>query len=322
MMIARGVLTVLVGAAIACGAVAQTAQQKVVRIVNPFAAGGNTDLVTRALIERLTPILKQQFIIENRPGAMTNIASEYVIKSPPDGATLLMGGASNAINMSLFASPPYDTLRDFEPLILCFKGANVLAVHPSLPVRHLKELIALAKANPGKYSYASPGYGTMPHIAMTWLFQLLNGADITHVPFQGAAPAVQSVLGGQTPVFHMVLPVVAPHFKSGALRPLALTDTKRSPMLPDVPTIGEAGYPGHELGFWMGVYATVGTPQPVLDALHTAVARIMAQPDVKDRFTAIGFTPASSTSDQLAAHMKAETEKWSKVVRDANIKIE
>jgi tripartite-type tricarboxylate transporter receptor subunit TctC len=195
-------------------------------------------------------------------------------------------------------------------------------VHPSVPAKDLKELIAVVKANPGKYSYASPGYGTMPHIAMTWLFQLLNGADITHVPFQGAAPAVPSVLGGQTPVFHMVLPVVLPHFKSGALRPLALTDTKRSPMLPDVPTIGEAGYPGHELGFWMGVYATAGTPKPVLDVLQAQVTRIMAQPDVKDRFIAIGFTPASSTSDQLAAHMKTETEKWSKVARDAKIKID
>ena len=148
----------------ACGAGAQTPQPKVVRIVNPFAAGGNTDLVTRALIDRLTPILKQQFIIENRPGAMTNIASEYVIKAPPDGATLLMGGASNAINMSLFANPPYDTLRDFEPVILCFKGANVLAVHPSLPARNLKELIALARAQPGKLNYATSGLGSSNHI--------------------------------------------------------------------------------------------------------------------------------------------------------------
>src|SRR5215813_5968924 len=151
---ARFILAVLISFAFSCGAAAQ-APSKVVRIVNPFSAGGNTDLVTRALIDRLAPVLKQQFIIENRPGAMTNIASEYMIKSPPDGATLLMGGASNAINMSLFANPPYDTLRDFEPVILCFKGANVLAVHPSLPARNLKELIALARAQPGKLNYAS-----------------------------------------------------------------------------------------------------------------------------------------------------------------------
>ncbi len=156
----------------------------------------------------------------------------------------------------------------------------------------------------------------------TWLFQLENGIDLTHVPFQGAAPAIQSVLSGQTPVFHMVLPVVAPHIKAGTIRALAVTDTKRSPLLPDVPTIGEAGYPGHELGFWMGVYAGAGTPKAVLDVLQAQVARIIALPDVKERIATMGFTPATSTSEQLTAHMKAETDKWSKIIRDANIKIE
>ena len=191
-----------------------------------------------------------------------------------------------------------------------------------MPVKDVKELIALLKANPGKYSYASPGFGTTPHLACEWLFRLENGIEITHVPFQGAAPAVQSALSGQTPVFHNVLPAVAPHIKAGTLRALAVAATKRTPQFPDLPTIGEAGFPGHEVGFWMAVFATAGTPQPVVDLLNSQITRIMNLPDVKGRFATIGFDPTLSTPAELSAHMKAETDKWSKVVREANIKIE
>jgi tripartite-type tricarboxylate transporter receptor subunit TctC len=198
----------------------------------------------------------------------------------------------------------------------------MIVVHPSLQVKDLKELVALLKANPGKYSYASPGYGTTPHLACVWLFNLENGIDVTHVPFQGAAPAVQSVLAGQTPVFHNVLPAVAPHIRAGTMRALAVASSNRTQYFPDVPTIGEAGYPGHEVGFWMGVFVPVGTPKDLVDVLNKQVARIMTLPDVKERMATIGFDPTVSTSDGLINHMKAETDKWSKVVRQANIKID
>jgi tripartite-type tricarboxylate transporter receptor subunit TctC len=293
-----------------------------VKIVVPYAPGGPNDIMGRLLAQKLSEGLGGNFFVENSAGGGGTIGTGAAANAPGDGHTLLVANQDLIIQPVIRAKVPYDPIKNFVPLSLLLSSPETISVHASVPAKDLKGLIALVKANPGKYSYASPGYGTMPHIAMTWLFQLKHGADITHVPFQGAAPAVQSVLGGQTPVFHMVLPVVAPHFKSGALRPLAVTDTKRSPMLPDVPTIGEAGFPGHELGFWMGVYATAGTPKPVLDMLQAQVVKIMAMPDVKGRFSAIGFTPLSSTPDELAAHMKADTDKWAKVIRDANIKID
>jgi tripartite-type tricarboxylate transporter receptor subunit TctC len=198
----------------------------------------------------------------------------------------------------------------------------MIVVHPSVQAKTIKELIDLLKANPGKYSYASPGFGTTPHLACEWLFKVRYGIDVTHVPFQGAAPAVQSVLGGQTPIFHNVLPAVAPHIRSGAMRPLAIAAEKRSAFFPDVPTMAESGIPGHEVGFWLVVLMAAGTPKSIADTLNAQVAKILDLPDVKDRLQTIGFDPAASTSEAAAAHMRSETEKWTKVVRDANIKIE
>lgn len=322
MTFVRMIAAVLALVSFSLAASAQSYPSKPVKIIVPYAPGGPNDILGRLLAQKLTEGLGGTFIVENQAGGGGTVGTGAAANAAGDGYTLLVANQDLIIQPVIRAKVPYDPVKSFAPLSMLVSAPETISVHPSVPAKDLKELIALVKANPGKYSYASPGYGTMPHIAMTWLFQLLNSADITHVPFQGAAPAVQSVIGGQTPVFHMVLPVVAPHFKSGGLRPLAITDTKRSPMLPDVPTIGEAGYPGHELGFWMGVYATAGTPQPVLDVLQAQVVKIMAQPDVKDRFTAIGFTPTSSTPAQLSEHMKAETEKWSTVIRRANIKIE
>jgi tripartite-type tricarboxylate transporter receptor subunit TctC len=205
---------------------------------------------------------------------------------------------------------------------LVVSAPEMIVVHPSLPAKDMKELIELLKANPGKYSYASPGYGTTPHLACEWLFKLEYGIDVTHVPFQGAAPAVQSTLSGQTPIFRNVLPAVAPHIRQGTMRPLAVAANKRSPFFPDVPTLAEAGIPGHEVGFWLVVLAPAGTPRDTVDVLNRQIARILDLPDVKERLQTIGFDPASSTPDAAAAHMKAETDKWTTVVRDAKIKIE
>jgi tripartite-type tricarboxylate transporter receptor subunit TctC len=288
----------------------------------PYAPGGPNDIVARLLAQKLQEALGGTFVVENLPGGGSTIGTGNAANAPADGHTLLVANQDLIIQPVIRAKVPYDPFNSFTPLSTLVASPETITVHPSVPANSVKELIALLKANPGKYSYASPGYGTMPHIAFTWLLKLENGIDITHVPFQGAAPAVQSVLSGQTPVFHMVLPVVAPHIKAGTIRPLAVTDTKRSPLLPDVPTIGEAGYAGHELGFWMGLYTGAGTPKPVIEVLQAQVARIIALPDVKERIATMGFTPAASTSEQLVAHMKAETEKWAKVIREANIKID
>ena len=314
-------LLALLGAADGA-AQAQNYPSRPVKLVVPYAPGGPNDIIARILAQKLTESLGGTFVVENLPGGGSSIGTGSAANAPGDGYTLLVANQDLIIQPIIRSKVPYDPFNSFTPLSTVVTSPETITVHPSVPANSVKELIALLKANPGKYSYASPGYGTMPHIAVTWLFKLENGIDLTHVPFQGAAPAVQSVLGGQTPVFHMVLPVVAPHIKAGTIRALAVTDTKRSPMLPDVQTIGEAGYPGHELGFWMGVYTGAGTPKAVVDVLQAQVARIVALPDVKERIATMGFTPATSTSEQLSVHMKAETDKWSKIIRDANIKIE
>jgi tripartite-type tricarboxylate transporter receptor subunit TctC len=318
MTIARGILTILMGAAISCGAGAQVPQPKVVRIVNPFAAGGNTDLVTRALIERLTPMLKQQFIIENRPGAMTNIASEYVIKAPPDGATLLMGGASNAINMSLFASPPYDTLRDFEPVILCFKGANVLAVHPSLPARNLRELVALAKAQPGKLNYATSGLGSSNHIGGE-LLRMMAKIDIQHIPYKGNNPALTDTLGGHVHMLFAGVPAVLPHAESGRLRAIGISTLRRSPAMPAVPTFDESGVKGYEATNWFGLLAPAKTPKEAVDRMNRAVDGVIRSPDFRERFVREGLEATGGSPESFGAFLRAEIDKYAKVVKFADI---
>lgn len=310
--------------AVACAqpTAAQNYPSKPVKLVVPYAPGGPNDIIARVLALKMQEALGGSFIVENTPGAGGTIAAGQVANAAPDGATLLVANQDIVVQPILKERVPYDPFKSFAPVSLVVTAPEMIVVHPSLNVGTLKDLIALIKANPGKYSYASPGFGTTPHLASVWLFQLDNKLDVTHVPFQGAAPAVQSTLAGQTPIFHNVLPAVAPHIRAGTMKPLAVAATKRTPFFPDVPAIGEAGFPGHEVGFWLGVYAPAGTPKPVIDVLNQQVARIMALPDVRERMSTIGFDPTLSTPDELTSHMKAETEKWSKVVREANIKIE
>ena len=312
------ILAACIGAFISCNVHAQTSQGKIVRIVNPFAAGGNTDLVTRALIDRLAPLLKQQFIIENRPGAMTNIASEYVIRSSPDGTTLLMGGASNAINMSLLANPPYDTLRDFEPVILCFKGANVLAVHPSLPVRNLKELIARAKAQPGALNYASSGLGSSNHIGGE-LLKLMMKIDIQHVPYKGNNPALTDTIGGHVHMLFAGVPAVLPHIESGRLRAIGISTLKRSPALPAVPTFDESGVKGYEATNWFGLLAPARTPRDVVARLNGAVDSVVRNPEFLERFVKEGLESVGGPPESFAAFLRDEIEKYARVIKAAGI---
>ena len=310
------------GAMTARPADAQSYPARPVKLVVPYAPGGPNDIMARLIAQKLSEALGGQFYVENSPGAGGTIGAGAVAGAPGDGHTLLVANQDVIVQPIIKNKVPYDPFKSFTPVALVVSAPEMIVVHPSLPVKDMKELIELLKANPGKYSYASPGYGTTPHLACEWLFKLEYGIDVTHVPFQGAAPAVQSTLSGQTPIFHNVLPAVAPHIRQGTMRPLAVAANKRSPFFPDVPTLAEAGIPGHEVGFWLVVLAPAGTPRDTVDVLNRQIARILDLPDVKERLRTIGFDPASSTPDAAAAHMKAETDKWTAVVRDAKIKIE
>ena len=303
-------------------AVAQSYPSKPVKLVVPYPAGGANDIIARILAQKLAEGLGGSFFVEDTAGAGGTIGTGQAANAAADGTTILVANQDLIVQPIIKAKVPYDPFKSFTPVSLVVSAPEMIVVHPSLPVKDLKGLIALLKANPGKYSYASPGYGTTPHLACVWLFNLENGIDITHVPFQGAAPAVQSALAGQTPVFHSVLPVVAPHIRAGTLHALAVAARSRTAYFPDVPTIAEAGYPGHEVGFWMGVFVPADTPKDLVNLLNKQVARIMALPDVEERMATIGFDPTLSTSEELADHMRAETNKWLKVVRQANIKID
>jgi tripartite-type tricarboxylate transporter receptor subunit TctC len=297
---------------------AQAQQGKLVRIVNPFAAGGNTDIVTRALLDRLAPLLKQQFIIENRPGAMTNIASEYVVKAPPDGTTLLMGGASNAINMSLLARAPYDTLADFEPVILCYKGANVLAVHPSVPARDLKQLIALAKARPGELTYATSGLGSSNHMTGE-LLNMMARIVLTHIPYKGVNPAIMDTLGGHVHMTFSGGPSLLPHFESGRLRAVAISTLRRSPALPAVPTIDESGVKGFEATNWYGLLAPAKTPKEIVARLNGAVDAVIKAPDFRERFNKEVLETVGGTPEFFSGFLREEIIKYARIIKAAAI---
>ena len=318
MRLKTGMVVACIVATLPASAQAQTFQGKVIRIVNPFVAGGNTDVVTRALIDKLTPILKQPMIIENRPGAMTNIASEYVIRAAPDGTTMLMGGASNAINMSFMAKPPYDTLRDFEPVILCYKGANVLSVHPSLPVKNLKELIALAKAKPGQLTYSTSGLGSSNHMAGE-LLKMMAKIDLQHVPYKGVNPAIIDTIGGHV---HMTFgggPSLLPHLGSGRLRAIAISTLNRSPAMPTVATFDEAGIKGYEATNWYGLLAPAKTPKETIVRLNAAVDGVIKQPEFRERFNKEVLETVGGSPESFGTFLREEIEKYAKVIKAAGI---
>jgi tripartite-type tricarboxylate transporter receptor subunit TctC len=293
-----------------------------VKLVVPYPAGGPNDIIARILAQKLSEAAGSQFYVENVPGAGGTLAAGAVAAAPADGYTLLVANQDLIVQPIIKAKVPYDPFKSFVPIRQVVAAPEMIVVHPSLPANDMRELIALLKANPGRYSYASPGYGTTPHLACEWLFKLTLGLDVTHVPFQGAAPAVQSTLAGHTPIFHNVLPAVAPHVRQGTMRGLAVASAARSPFLPQVPTLAEAGIPGHEVGFWIGIFAAAATPEEIVRLLDGRIARSMDLPDVKERLATLGFDRVDSAPVALAAHMQAQTAIWSKVVRDAGIKIE
>jgi tripartite-type tricarboxylate transporter receptor subunit TctC len=297
----------------------QTYPAKSVRIIVPYAAGGNTDITARAIGAKLGEVFHQQVIVDNRPGGGTNIGSELGARAAPDGYTLFMGGASNAINMTLYAKPPYDTLRDFAPISLCVKGANVLSAHPSLPVKNLRQLIALAKARPGQLNFASSGLGSSNQMAGE-LFKMMAGLNIVHVPYKGNAPALVDTMAGNVEMLFSGVPALLPHIHSGRLRAIAIGSLKRFAALPDVPTFDESGLKGYEATTWFGLMAPIKTPRDIVSRLNSEVDKILKSPDLSARFLNDGLEPIGGSQEDFAKFIRAETEKYAKVIKAAGIK--
>jgi tripartite-type tricarboxylate transporter receptor subunit TctC len=294
---------------------------KPIRIVVPYPPGGFNDTLGRTLAAKFTESWGQPAIVENKPGANTLIGSDFVAKSPADGYTLLIVAFPFAVTPSLIKNMPYDTLRDFAPVVLAAQSPNILVVNPTLPVKSVGELIALARSKPDGLSYASTGNGSSNHISME-LFKSLAGVKIVHIPYKGSAPAVTDLLGGQVPVMFDNAPNVMPHVKAGRLRALGQSGLARSSIAADVPTVAEAGVPGYEVMVWFGLVAPAGTPRDVIAKLNAEVLKILAMPDVRERFLAQGVEPMGSTPEQFGEHIRAQMTKWAKVVTDAGVKAE
>lgn len=302
-------------------ALAQSFASKPIRVVVPFPPGGGTDIVARTVTPKMAEILGQPFIIENRAGAGGNIGTEAAAKSPADGYTLLVASASTAINTTLIPNLPWDLSRDFAPVVLMVVNNHLLAAHPSLPADNVQELLVLARAKPGYITYASYGPGSSAHLTAE-LFKLMAGVDLLHVPYKGAAPAVNDLLGGQVNIMFADVAALLPHIKSGKLKALGIAATKRFEGLPDVRTIAESGVPGFEAGGFLGLVAPAGTRRAVINALNAAAQKSLAMPDVRERLIALASPPVGGTPEQFGQHIKREIDKWARVIRAANIKPE
>jgi tripartite-type tricarboxylate transporter receptor subunit TctC len=300
-------------------ALAQPFPSKPMRIVVPFPPGGGTDVVARAVAPHMSELLGQPIVIENRAGAGGNIGTDYVAKSPADGYTLLVASAATAINTTLVRNVGWDLAKDFAPVVQLVLNQSLLVAHPSVPVSNVKELIALAKAKPGQVTYASYGNGSSAHL-IGELFKMMAGIDLLHVPYKGAAPAVNDLLGGQVNVMFSDVAAVLPHVKSGRLKALGIGSTRRFDGLPDVPTISEAGVPGFEGGGFLGLVAPAGTPAAAVSALNSAAVKTLAVPEVRARLVALATVPIGGSPDQFGEFMKGEIEKWAKVISKGNIK--
>jgi tripartite-type tricarboxylate transporter receptor subunit TctC len=310
----------LLALAIAAPAFSQTFPSRPVRFVVPFAPGGSTDTLARTMGVKLAETLGQQVVVDNRTGGNGDIGMLTVAKAPPDGHTIVLGYIANlAIAPSLQTKMPYDPVKDFAPITQPASSPNVLTAHPSVQAKTLKELIALAKASPGKLSFASTGVASVGHLTGE-LINNLAGIKITHVPYKGSGQAVTDILGGHVNIMYSGFSSTIAHIKSGKLRALAVTGPKRSPALSEVPTIAEQGFPGVEATAWYGVLAPAGTPKPVVARLHGDLVKILKQPDVAQRLDALGFEIVASTPEQFGAYIRSEIKKWAKVVKASGAK--
>jgi tripartite-type tricarboxylate transporter receptor subunit TctC len=289
-----------------------------VKIIAPFAAGGPSDLIGRILADKLSSSLKQQFYVEDHAGAGGNIGMTQVARAAPDGYTILVASSSFNVNPSLYARPPYDPFKDFAPVTMAVDSPNVLMVHPSMPVKTVKELVALLKANPGKYAIANSGLGTTPMLASE-LFKLTFGLDVTTVPYNGGAPAVQATVANQTPIGFATLPPAYPQIVSGNLRALAVTAAKRALTLPNVPTMAEAGAPDQESDTMQGIFVPAGTPPEVVALLNREMVKALSLPDVQAKCKQLGFDVVANTPMEFSAYLKKDIDRWHKVIVDAKI---
>ena len=314
-------LAALALASVAGAAHAQAWPSKPVSLVVPFPAGGTTDVLARALAERLSPAIGQPVIVENKPGAGATIGADYVAKAKADGHTLLIGAVHHTIASSVYKKLPYDFQKGFEPVTVIAMVPNVLVVNASTPAKNVNELVALIKAKPAEASYGSNGNGTAQHLIGTQ-FQQQTGTRLQHIPYKGSGPLATDLLGGQILMSFDTITPVLPHIKAGKLRPLAVTTAKRSPALPDVPTLQEAGLKDFDIGTWFGVLAPVGTPKPVLDRLSAEATKIIQSPDFKKRMDDIGAQPVGNSPAEMAAQIRSETDKFSLLVKAGNVTVE
>jgi tripartite-type tricarboxylate transporter receptor subunit TctC len=303
------------------GAWAQAWPNKPVTLIVPFPAGGTTDVLARALAEKLTQSLGQAVIVESKPGAGATLGADYVAKAKPDGYTLLVGAVHHAIASSVYKKLPYDFQTDFAPITEIALVPNVLVVNANTPAKNLAELVALLKAQPGKHNYGSNGNGTAQHLIGTQ-FENMTGTNFSHIPYKGSGPLATDLLGGQiTMSFDTVTPVL-PHIKAGKLRALAVTTAKRSAALPDVPTLDEAGLKGFNIGTWFGVLAPAATPKDIVARLNTEMVKVIQSPEFRKRMDEIGAEAIGNSSEQMAAQIRSETDKFAKLVKDAKVTIE
>lgn len=301
----------------AAAAGADTFPTKPITIVVPFSAGGTTDILARVIAQAMTNDLGKSVVVDNRAGAGGNIGAAMAARAPADGYTLFMGTVgTHAINQALYKKLPFDPVKDFAPLTRVANVPNLLVANPNQPFRSVQELITYAKANPGKINFGSSGSGSSIHLSGE-LFKTIAKVDMVHVPYKGSAPAVTDLLGNQIAIMFDNMPSAINHVRAGKLRPLAVTTAKRSPELPDVPTVAEAGVPGYEATSWFGMFAVAGTPKPVLDKLNASLTKVLAEPAVRAKIKEQGGEVVSETPEQFASFIKAEAVKWGKVVKDS-----
>ena len=322
----RRVLLVAIALAAACPSHAQSPAasypMKPIRMISPFAAGGSTDTLARVIGQRMTETWGQPVVVENRPGAGGQLAADFLAKAPPEGYVLLLTSVSaHAIGPAMSSKLPYDPIRDFAAISQVASGQNVLIVHPSLPAKSVRDLIALAKARPGQITFSSGGAGTTTHLGAE-LFKTMTGTDMLHVPYKGGAPASLAVVTGEVSLLFASIATALPQVKSGRVRVLAVTGAQRAGALPDVPTVSEAGIPGYEMNTWYGVLAPAATPPDIVNKLGTEIVRIVKLPPVRERLGHEGLDPAGTLPQEFAAYIKAEVAKWAKVARTAGIKID
>jgi tripartite-type tricarboxylate transporter receptor subunit TctC len=300
---------------------AQSYPVKPVRLIAPSSPGSGVDIVARFFAQKLGVQLKQQVVVENRAGAGANIGAEIAAKAPPDGYTLFMGTPAHTINPSLYRRLNYDIVRDFVPISQVSSGQYVVVVHPALPVKTLPQLIAMAKARPGQLNYGSAGTGNATHLAAE-LFRVMANVNIVHVPYKGSGPALIDLVGGQMQFMFSNLTAALPHMKSAKLRALAVTGEKRTPIVPELPTVAEAALPGYSVTSWYGLLAPAGTPQDIVTRLNTETGNAMRAPDMKERLAGEGADPMPGSMAAFAALLKIEIAKWAAVVKQAGIKPE